>query len=215
MVRDRGEAYIELPTRYRLARSSVPEHRGSTLVHRGVKDIEKQMYPDTLELQTLTFPECSRPSVINVAFFLAALSEFAAQYHVGEYQACWFAHAALDSFHAAFQGRLHLSANIHAMGKWKATSFKYINLCASIVAEYSRQLKEYEDAFKIIQSAGRRLESHQLGVLHEGHRIGVEEGCQEGIEERRKLEEEIEQRMTERRQLKEEIAKLRASLDAR
>ncbi|KAJ7859295.1 hypothetical protein B0H14DRAFT_3446678 [Mycena olivaceomarginata] len=157
------------------------------------------MYPDTLELQTLTFPECSRPSVINVAFFLAALSEFAPQYHVGEYQACWFAHAALDGFHAAFRGRLRLSANIHAMGKSKAASFKYINLSASIVAEYSRQLKECEN----------------LGVLHEGHRIGVEEGSQEGIEERRKLEEEIEQRMTERRQLKEEIAKLRADLDAR
>ncbi|KAJ7860740.1 hypothetical protein B0H14DRAFT_3445944 [Mycena olivaceomarginata] len=113
------------------------------------------MYPDTLELQTLTFPECSRPSVINVAFFLAALSEFAPQYHVGEYQACWFAHAALDGFHAAFRGRLRLSANIHAMGKSKAASFKYINLSASIVAEYSRQLKECENAFKIIQSSGR------------------------------------------------------------
>jgi hypothetical protein len=51
----------------------------------------------------------------------------------------------LDGFHAAFRGRLRLSANIHAMGKSKAASFKYINLSASIVAEYSRQLKEYED----------------------------------------------------------------------
>jgi hypothetical protein len=103
------------------------------------------MSPDTLELQTLTFPECSQPSVINVAFFLAALSEFAPQYHIGEYRACWFAQAALDGFHATFGGRLHLGANIHAMGKWKAASFKYINPSASIVAEYSRQLKEYED----------------------------------------------------------------------
>ncbi|KAJ7795095.1 hypothetical protein B0H14DRAFT_3555755 [Mycena olivaceomarginata] len=94
----------------------------------------------------------SLASVINVAFFLAALAEFAPQYHIGEYQACWFAHAALDGFHATFRGRLRLGANIHAMEKWKAASFKYINPSASIVAEYSRQLKEYEDAFKIIQS---------------------------------------------------------------
>ncbi|KAF8204462.1 hypothetical protein K438DRAFT_1932469 [Mycena galopus ATCC 62051] len=144
-----------------------PGHKVLDRVHRGVGDIEKRMSPDILELQTLTFPECSRPSIINVAFFLAALSEFAPQYHVGEYQGYWFAHAALDGLHATFRGKLRPGPNIHAMGKWKTAAFRYINPSTSIVTEYGRQLKEYEDAFRIIQLTGRQLgtqESHWNGM---------------------------------------------------
>lgn len=207
-----------------------PAHKALDRVHRGVGDLEKRMSLDILELQTLTFPECSRPSVINIAFFLAALSEFAPQYHVGEYQGYWFARAACDGLHATFRGRLKPGSDTNAMGKWKAASFKYTNPWASIAAEYNRQLKDYEDvstiivwptglqltyfqAFKIIQSAGHQLADQQLGL--EGLQLGVEEGRQEGIAERRKLEDEIQQRMVERRQLEEEIAKLRADLAGR
>ncbi|KAJ7242578.1 hypothetical protein B0H12DRAFT_1236712 [Mycena haematopus] len=157
----------------------LPAHKVLDRVHRGVGDLEKRMSPDILELQTLTFPECSRPSVINLAFFLAALSEFAPQYHVGEYQSYWFAHAALDGLHATFRGKLRPGVNIHAMGKWKAASFRYQNPSTSIVAEYRRQLKQYEDAFRTIQLAGR-----QLGV-QEGQWMAADQGGQKGMEELR------------------------------
>ncbi|KAJ6520393.1 hypothetical protein C8R45DRAFT_59277 [Mycena sanguinolenta] len=153
-----------------------PTHKILDRVHRGVGDLEKRTSPNILELQTLTFPECSRPSVINLAFFLTALSDFAPQYHVGEYQGYWFAHAAIDGMHSAFRGKLRPGANAHAMGKWKSASFKYVNPSTTIVAEYGRQLKQYEDAFRIIQLAGRRL-----GV-QEGQWM-PEDTRHEGIEE--------------------------------
>ncbi|KAF7337731.1 hypothetical protein MSAN_02246700 [Mycena sanguinolenta] len=155
-----------------------PTHKVLDRVHRGFRDLEKRTSPNILELQTLTFPECSRPSVINLAFFLAALSEFAPQYHVGEYQGYWFAHAAIDGMHSAFRGKLRPGANIHAMGKWKNASFKYVNPSTTIVAEYGRQLKQYEDAFRIIQLAGRRLGVQEGQWMPEESRQGRHGGTQ-------------------------------------
>ncbi|KAJ7665089.1 hypothetical protein DFH06DRAFT_1127457 [Mycena polygramma] len=131
-----------------------PAHKVVDRVHRGVGDLEKRTSIGILELQTLVLPECSRLSVINLAFFLAALSEFGPQYHVGEFQCSWFARAACDGLHATFRGRLRPGPDIGAMGKWKNAVFKYTNPWASITAEYSRQLKEYEDDYSV---GGRQL----------------------------------------------------------
>ncbi|KAJ6486063.1 hypothetical protein C8R47DRAFT_1072509 [Mycena vitilis] len=131
-----------------------PAHTIIDRVHRGVGDLEKRTSTGILKLQTLVFPECSRPSVITLAFFLAALSEFGPQYHAGEFQCSWFARAACDGMHAMFRGRLRPGPDIGAMGKWKTATFKYTSPWTSITAEYSRQLNEYEDNYSV---GGRQL----------------------------------------------------------
>ncbi|KAK7063724.1 hypothetical protein R3P38DRAFT_2819977 [Favolaschia claudopus] len=179
-------------------------HRVLDRVHRGVEDLEKRLISKAiLELQTLTFPECSRPSIIDVAFLLSAVSEFAPQYHIGEYQAYWFAHATLDSLHATFRGKLRPGTNIHAMGKWDDASFKYVNPAASVGAEYIRQVREYEEAFKVIQSAGRRFESYQAVMEDQrtASRTDSLEDRQEQVEhsdERREVVHDIETEHTVR-----------------
>ena len=120
-------------------------HKTVDSVHRGVRDLEKRKSRQMLELQTLTFPDCARPSVINVAFYLVAVSGYAPHHHVGEYQGYWFARAACDGLHSEFKGKLKRGrdSDIDRMGKWKNASFKYTNPTRSIASEYNRQLEQY------------------------------------------------------------------------
>ncbi|KAJ7492079.1 hypothetical protein FB451DRAFT_515938 [Mycena latifolia] len=178
-------------------------HKALDRVHRGVGNLKRRLSPHILQLQTLTFPESARPSVIQVAFFITALSEFAPKYHVGEFQCFWFARAACDGMHAQFKGDLKPGRDVRAMGTWKTAYFKYLNPSKSIAKEYKEEVDQYVKDFADLQSQGRELgiEQGRQKVLQQGRQIGVQEGRQEGIEERKRLE--------------EENAKLRAELAAR
>ncbi|KAJ7080368.1 hypothetical protein B0H15DRAFT_804081 [Mycena belliarum] len=192
-------------------------------VHRGIGDLEKQLASTTLHLQSLIFPESAEPCILDVAFFLTAVSEFAPKYHVGAFQCYWFARAACDGMCTQFRGELSDGPDAAKMGMWKTAVVRYVNPSQSIMDEYKvakanhmKNLHKLTDAARaeVREEANqerRRLEEE----VHKLTDAARAKGREEGSEERRRLEEEVQAGIEERRRMEEDLAKLRAELAAR